>query len=106
MEPEDYKDIPLNLMILAEECSEVIRIISKIMRFGLKDYHPKNKFVNQEALIEEVGHVFTMVNILIANKVLDRDKISHHSLEKLSNMAEWYRKPAYLSDPSVTRENL
>lgn len=88
----EFNDIFQNLEILAEEASEVIRIKSKIFRFGLTDYHYKNNKPNQEALNEEVGHFLCMVEILIHNGVLDRGLIRNSIKQKEKQLTEWYRE--------------
>lgn len=46
------------LVILAEECSEVIQAVSKILRFG----EDKEKI---EKLTEEIGDLHTMLEIVV-----------------------------------------
>jgi hypothetical protein len=91
-----FKSIPLNLEILAEEAAEVGRIKSKIMRFGLDDYHSKNEFPNREALEQEIGHFIAMVEILIRQGVINEIKIEHHANLKIKNLEEWYRYSSML----------
>jgi len=50
------------LDILAEECAEVIHIISKIRRFGLNDCHPVTGKINRERLEEELSDLSAMIN--------------------------------------------
>jgi len=80
----------MNLEILAEECAEVIRIKSKIVRFGLDDYHPKNGAVNRQSLEEEIGHVLFMVYVLVERGILSEDNIDKAIEEKASKIMEWY----------------
>lgn len=46
------------LALLAEECSEVIQIINKIIRHGYNSHHPNNPHESNRELLEtELGHV-------------------------------------------------
>lgn len=85
-----YTDIPKNLEILAEECAEVIRIKSKVIRFGIDNYHPKNGAPNRIALETECGHVLTMIDILIENGILTRSGLDAAKSLKRQTMKEWY----------------
>lgn len=85
-----YTDIPKNLEILAEECAEVIRIKSKIVRFGLENYHPKNGAPNREALQTECGHVLALIDILVENGILERAGLDAARGLKKETMRDWY----------------
>lgn len=85
-----FDDVDKNLEILAEECAEVIRIKSKIVRFGLCDHHPKNGAPNREALEQEVGDVLAMVEILISNGVLTEEGLQAAIVGKLERLKDWY----------------
>jgi NTP pyrophosphatase (non-canonical NTP hydrolase) len=50
------------LTILAEECGELVQVISKIRRFGIEDNNVKNK---REWLAQEIGDVAAMIDVLI-----------------------------------------
>jgi NTP pyrophosphatase (non-canonical NTP hydrolase) len=61
------------LDVLQEECAEVIKVASKIKRFGLDSYHPRdpeNK-INSVKLAEEIGDlvgtVYKLVDLLFPN---------------------------------------
>lgn len=47
------------LMVLQEECAEVVQAVSKIHRFGLHDDYLGN--TNVDRLAEEIGHVKCMI---------------------------------------------
>lgn len=91
-----------NLEILAEEAAEVIeqlmikhltrvlRLKSKINRFGIDDYHPKNKKPNRGALTEELGHVLAMIDILVENGTIDRDGLEKYKRAKIEKLPVWY----------------
>ena len=94
----EYTDTNLNLEILAEEASEVIealsrviRMKSKIVRFGLTDHHPKNMIPNNEALEEEIGHFLAMVEILVNQGVLSESRISAATKKKKETLSLYYQ---------------
>lgn len=51
-----YNKVEEALDILQEECAEVIQIVSKIKRFGMKN--------NQERLVQEIGDLYCMMQII------------------------------------------
>lgn len=92
MDMEQFNNIALNLEILAEEAVEVCQIKSKIIRFGLDDYHQKNGMPNRAKLAEEIGHFQAMVDILTHHGVVSAEDIDAGKLEKLANLPDWYGK--------------
>jgi NTP pyrophosphatase (non-canonical NTP hydrolase) len=84
-----FPHVSINLEILAEECAEVIQIKSKIVRFGFDDQHPTYP-TNRARLEEEIGHVFAMVEILIANGEITQSGIDAGKLHKLNKLKGWY----------------
>jgi hypothetical protein len=60
------------LTILQEECAEVIKEVSKILRFGWDSYHPKDpSTTNRNLLEEEVGQLRHMIDYLIDKGALN-----------------------------------
>ena len=88
---------------MAEEAAEIIRIKSKIFRFGLNDFHYKNNKPNREALNEEVGHLLCMVEILIDNGILDRELLLNGVRNKTKQLLEWYREGLCLTNIPDTK---
>jgi hypothetical protein len=86
-----FTDTRLNLEILAEECAEVVQIKSKIIRFGLDDFHPKNEVHNRQALEREIGHLQVMIDILVETGVISAAGVQAGKEHKLEKMALWYR---------------
>jgi hypothetical protein len=75
------------LTILQEECAEVIKEVSKILRFGWDSYHPADpSTTNRMLLTEEMGQLEHMIGYLKS-----RGAVSDHHL----NEASW-RKMAKL----------
>lgn len=52
------------LLILSEECAEVIQAISKCQRFGLEGSKPGKPLTNLEHLEEELGDLLCMIDLL------------------------------------------
>jgi NTP pyrophosphatase (non-canonical NTP hydrolase) len=69
------------LSVLAEECSEVIKIVMKIQRHGLLSYHPRTNEQNTEALGREIGDVLAAIKLLQYNA--PEPEYSPKKLEKL-----------------------
>ena len=91
----DYYHDKLNwrnelLVITSEEASEIIKVVSKILRYGMQ---PKD----QKALIEEIGDMQCMIDLIVQHKLItrtqikDRVKIKRNKLKKWSGL--WQKKP-------------
>lgn len=89
---DKFDDVKLNLEILAEEASEIIQAKSKIIRFGIDDYHPKNGLPNREKLEEEIGHLLKIVDILIHHGTLTESGIQKGRDSKIHRLEKWYKK--------------
>jgi NTP pyrophosphatase (non-canonical NTP hydrolase) len=63
---EDTREI---LLILAEESSEVIKEVSKIMRFGPDQCKPGSNETNIQALEQELGDLQAMIELLLDNNI-------------------------------------
>lgn len=85
-----FDNLTVNLEILAEEASEIIQAKSKIIRFGLDDYHPKNGLPNRQKLEEEIGHFLAVVDILVQQRIITDKGIRKGKVGKLKKMFEWY----------------
>jgi len=57
------------LLILQEECAEVIQSISKCMRFGPDQIKPGKEYTNIAHLEQEIADVQAMIELLIDCKV-------------------------------------
>lgn len=88
-----YDNLPLNIVILMEECGEVSRIASKCLRFGLDDFHPKNGTANRTALAEELGHIAAMTSLLVESGELSAEVIEQAATRKLDGLQHWYNWP-------------
>ncbi len=53
------------LVILSEECSEVIKDVSKALRFGLKDGYSGSSKINSDNISSELMDIFAVVIMLV-----------------------------------------
>jgi NTP pyrophosphatase (non-canonical NTP hydrolase) len=79
-----------NLIILMEECAEVIQVCSKIMRFGIDDTNPQLQITNRKHLEVELGDVQAMIGILMQQKTVDPIQLALNHLKKLEKLEKWY----------------
>jgi NTP pyrophosphatase (non-canonical NTP hydrolase) len=76
------------LIILQEECAEVIQAASKIYRFGLDNAHKSG--TTQRANLEmEIGDMLALVDILIEQGVVDLNNLTTAKLNKIEKLKIW-----------------
>jgi len=76
------------LVILQEECAEVIQAVSKCYRFGLDNQHKSG--ATQRANLElEVGDMLALVDILIEQGVIDLNNLQTAKLNKVEKLKIW-----------------
>ena len=76
------------LVILQEECAEVIQEVSKCFRFGINDLN-KDGIKHSVVLEKEVADVLCMVDILVEQGVLDLDRLATGKIEKQTKLKKW-----------------
>jgi NTP pyrophosphatase (non-canonical NTP hydrolase) len=76
------------LVILQEECAEVIQEVSKCFRFGIDNLN-KNGVLHSTTLNMEVGDMLALVDILISQGVLDRDVLELAKESKIEKLKKW-----------------
>jgi NTP pyrophosphatase (non-canonical NTP hydrolase) len=76
------------LLIIQEECAEVIQAISKVMRFGIDSEHPVTKITNKEHLEEELGDLLAVIG-LISGTIVDEKEIMEAAEEKMEKLKKW-----------------
>lgn len=82
------------MIILAEECAEVIQTISKCQRFGLDNYSPNSEASNKQRLCQELGDVLAMIEILVEQDNFtpeDLIKAKQHKTEKLLTWSNLFK---------------
>lgn len=55
------------LTCISEECSEIIKDVSKALRFGLDDINPETKQTNRVAIAKEINDLLAVVELAIEN---------------------------------------
>ena len=83
----DYYHDKLNwrnelLVITSEEASEIIKVVSKILRYGMQ---PKD----QKALIEEIGDMQCMIDLIVQHKLITRTQIKNRIKVKSKKLKKW-----------------
>lgn len=78
------------LAILAEECSEVIQIIGKILRHGYYSTHPDDEEGpdNLEMLEKELGHVMAIQKLMTIEE-LNIASIRSHCRRKIKSVQKY-----------------
>ena len=81
------------LVILAEECSEVIKDVTKSLRFGLEDINPKDneKNENRKNLINELSDLIAVAEMLVDEGFID-DYLDIEKIQKKQEKVEKYLK--------------
>lgn len=81
------------LTILAEECNEVAHRVSKILRFGMKDIQKDQELDNEQRLMMEVIDLFSIVEILHEEKIIDLENLgidlNKHSQGKIERVKKY-----------------
>ena len=76
------------LDILQEECGEVVTAVSKVRRFGLDNSHKDNKS-QRENLIQELGDVALMTQLLIDHGILTNEQLEQAKQRKADKLKIW-----------------
>ena len=69
------------LTITAEECGELIQACSKSMRRGI--------LINDQQLKDEIGDVYTMINLLVDYDVVSWTEIEERMKNKKQKLKKW-----------------
>lgn len=78
------------LLILQEECAEVIQAASKVFRFGTESRWPKeDSATTLEELQMEVGQVLAMIDILTEQCLLSDSSINAARQYKKEKLKIW-----------------
>jgi NTP pyrophosphatase (non-canonical NTP hydrolase) len=79
------------LLVLSEECSDVIKAICKIQRHGYDSTNPTkaNSPTNHEELERELGDVKAAMQLLTNLGDISKTNICSFKQEKLINVKQW-----------------
>lgn len=81
------------LVILAEECSEISKEVSKALRFGLDNKEPGQDKTNREKIAIECNDLFAVIEMCIDEKILiDNEMVVHEQIEAKRKKVEKYLK--------------
>lgn len=81
------------LLILMEECAEVIQAISKCQRFGLNNIKPLTDKTNKDHLTEELGDLAAMIDILIDQGIVGSSGLDAAKIAKKEKLKKWSSIP-------------
>ena len=77
------------LDILQEECAEVIQAISKCRRFGMENEYLKGEGTQRENLVQELGDVRLLIELLHAHQLFTEKEIHAAELRKQNKLTKW-----------------
>ena len=77
------------LVILSEECAEVVQEVCKIQRFGMNTLSHHTGVSHQSTLEKEVADILAMVDILIDQGILSQAKLDLGKQAKVSKLKKW-----------------
>jgi len=78
------------LVILQEECAEVIQAISKIHRFGINSISPIHPYESNKTLLhKEVGDLLCMIVLCIENGILEESIVNEYIEKKREKLKTW-----------------
>lgn len=84
---EDTREI---ILILSEECAEVAKEVSKIMRFGPDQIKPGKNKTNIQVLEEELGDLLAMIELLVDKNVgVTNEGLSLAKKAKFEKLKRW-----------------
>ena len=78
-----------SLALVTEECGEASQAVGKILRHGLFSTNPANGQTNLDHLTEELGQILAIVEIGIANGVVDRNFLNVSRDKKLKTILKY-----------------
>lgn len=64
------------LVIMMEECGEIVQGASKILRFGHNSYHPGSNETNEEHVLKEINDLLAVIEMTVGvpiEEVIDRE---------------------------------
>lgn len=80
------------LICLVEECSEVIKEATKILRFGGDGINPKNGAMNRVLLSEELTDVVSIAKMLVNGKVIPQFEEGYKVLNRQNKVMMYVKR--------------
>jgi NTP pyrophosphatase (non-canonical NTP hydrolase) len=82
------------LVILSEECAEVIHAVSKALRFGLNDCHPATFITNKENIEKELNDLGGIIELLRSEYILDISDptLRFQKIERIEQYLQYSKK--------------
>ena len=74
------------LVILQEECAEVIQSASKCRRFGIDNMYDKGTGTQRENLTKEIGDLQCMIDLCIERGIVEKSAVDLAILNKQSKL--------------------
>ena len=75
------------LLILQEECAEVVQATSKCFRFGLHGMYLQQS--NLDRLEQEIGDVLAMIDILTNQGEISLERLLEAKQRKFKKLSQW-----------------
>jgi len=72
----------MEMVVAMEECGELVRAISKVLRHGMTDKNYTN-------LVEEIGDVQTMINLLVSTHEITWGEIEDRVAAKMVKLNKY-----------------
>lgn len=88
-EPESNPKILRRVGKTGEECSELLKVINRIVIQGYDGIDPDTAEHNSAALTKEIADVYAQLDETVENLNLDAEFIATRRAEKRSQMQEW-----------------
>lgn len=84
---DDTREI---ILILSEECAEVAKEVSKIMRFGPDQVKPGKDKTNIQVLEEELGDLMAMIELLVDKNIgVSKQGLNKAKKAKFEKLKQW-----------------
>jgi len=82
------------LVILIEECAEVIQRATKVLRFGIDEIQPGQEFDNTQRLSHETGDLFAIIQKCIDAGLIDHDIVDNQISLKIAKLTKFMQQEA------------
>lgn len=89
------------LAILAEECSEVVKAVTKILRHGYESNNPyrPEEGTNRQMLEMELGHVHCIMTMMVKRTDIDSTQMQRASKLKKKSIRKFLHHNVYIRKP-------